>query len=316
MHENKKTALIKDNLLLASIDEIELPQLKEHDVGADMLRLDRIHPVVSGNKWYKLKEHLQNARKNGNNNLITFGGPWSNHIIATAYAAKAAGLSVTGIIRGEKAISPSATLQAASGYGMQLEFVSREDYKRKEEPAFLDALYEKFPGVYIIPEGGAGWPGIKGSEDILQGIERNRYTHILCALGTGTMFLGLANASLLQQTVIGIPVLKGLSGFLATAGQWLESPEKINYCKINDNYHFGGYAKKTDELLDFMNRFYRATGIPSDFVYTGKLFYAAFDMVNNNYFPAGSRLLLIHSGGLQGNQSLSPGVLDFGMHEF
>jgi 1-aminocyclopropane-1-carboxylate deaminase len=150
--------------------------------------------------------------------------------------------------------------------------------------------------------------GIKGSEDILQMVDSSQYSHILCAIGTGTMYLGLVNAAAPGQIVVGFPVLKGMNDLSAISPA---SPEKLPYCRLIPDYHFGGYARSTPELLDFMNRFYRTTGIPSDFVYTGKLFYGAMDMLQKGLFPPGSRLLLIHSGGLQGNRSLSPGVLDF-----
>jgi 1-aminocyclopropane-1-carboxylate deaminase/D-cysteine desulfhydrase-like pyridoxal-dependent ACC family enzyme len=277
-----------------SIDPVTLPELTEHRLTAHVLRLDKIHPVISGNKWFKLKSHLHAAMKKPGQHIITFGGPWSNHIIAAAFAAQQAGLRATGIIRGEQPAALSDTLRQAAGYGMQLEFISREAYRAKDTPAFLEQLRAKWPGAWVIPEGGAGPLGVKGSEEILRAVDKSQYTHILCAIGTGTMYQGLVNASAPGQIVIGVPVLKGMKAFS-------DLPD----------YHFGGYARYTTELLDFMNRWYRSTGIPSDFVYTGKLFYAALDSVHKNLFPPDSRLLLIHSGGLQGNRSLPPGVLDF-----
>jgi 1-aminocyclopropane-1-carboxylate deaminase/D-cysteine desulfhydrase-like pyridoxal-dependent ACC family enzyme len=293
------------------IDTVDLPELAQRRIGLDILRLDKIDPVISGNKWFKLKGHLHLAGRMAADHLVTFGGAWSNHIIATAYAAKLAGIPVTGIIRGEKPRILSDTLLAASGYGMHLEFISRESYAAKLKPAFLQDLGIRYPGAYIIPEGGAGTAGITGCEDILNGVDQARYSHILCAIGTGTMYLGLVNAAACGQEIIGIPVLKGLDNLSAIGQEGLPGPEKLNYCKINTHYHFGGYARKSDELLDFMNRFFQRTRIPSDFVYTGKLFFAALDMINKDLFPPGSSLLLIHSGGLQGNRSLPPGVLDF-----
>ncbi|MHA4809900.1 1-aminocyclopropane-1-carboxylate deaminase/D-cysteine desulfhydrase [Flavitalea flava] len=280
------------------VDTVEVPELTKRKIGLDVLRLDKIHPVVSGNKWFKLKGHLQLAANY--KSVITFGGPWSNHIIATAYTAAKAGISATGIIRGEKPVHLSETLQAASAYGMHLQFVDRESYRHKHEPGFLQTHCD----AYIIPEGGAGEPGIAGSGEILRLVERDRYTHVLCAIGTGTMFLGLLRASGPGQKVIGIPVLKGIAFKLPEL-------EKLKNCEIITDYHFGGYARKTKELLDFMNHFYETSGIPSDFVYTGKLFYAVMDMLKKDLFPEGCRLLVIHSGGLQGNRSLPPGTLKF-----
>lgn len=306
-----------------SVDTVELPELSKRKVGLDVLRLDKIHPVVSGNKWFKLKGHLQMA---AGSPLITFGGAWSNHIVATAYAAAKTGLPATGIIRGEKPAHLSATLQAAASYGMNLQFISREQYRLKDEPGFLKALSARHPGPppYIIPEGGGGEPGISGSEEILQLVDKDHYTHILCAIGTGTMFRGLLRASGPEQKVIGIPVLKGMRDLPHSNGtelpEWERaggegegalSPKKLKNCEIIPDYHFGGYARKSQELLDFMNRFYETSAIPADFVYTGKLFYAVMDMLQKDLFPDNCRLLVIHSGGLQGNSSLPPGILKF-----
>jgi 1-aminocyclopropane-1-carboxylate deaminase/D-cysteine desulfhydrase-like pyridoxal-dependent ACC family enzyme len=294
-----------------SIDSLSLPELTERNVSAGVLRLDKLHPVISGNKWFKLKNHLQAAMKKSSQQFITFGGAWSNHIVAAAYAAQQTGLRAIGIIRGERPAVLSDTLRAAADYGMQLEFISRNAYKQKDDPVFLEQLRMRWPGAYIIPEGGAGVLGIKGSEDILETVDKSSYSHILCAIGTGTMYLGLANAMAPGQILIGLPVLKGMNDLSAISREGLHSPEKVPYCRIVPDYHFGGYARSTPELFDFMNRFYQATGIPSDFVYTGKLFYGMMDMLCKGFFPKGARLLLIHSGGLQGNNSLAPGVLDF-----
>ncbi|HEY4206815.1 MAG TPA: 1-aminocyclopropane-1-carboxylate deaminase [Puia sp.] len=283
MHENKKL-LIDDGQFI--IDPVTLPELDLHRLRMDVLRLDKIHPVISGNKWFKLKEYLDIAASEGRRHLVTFGGAWSNHIIATACAAQQRGLSSTGIIRGERPATLSPTLLDAVYHGMQLDFISRQEYGQKDQPAFLNSLGARYPDAIIIPEGGAGPPGIKGSMDILQKIDSSPYSHILCAVGTGTTCKGIMAAAAPGQEVIGISVL-------------------------TPPYHFGGYARHNQELLDFMNSWYHSTGIPSDIVYTGKLFYAALDMTRKGFFPPGSRVLLIHSGGLQGNRSLTRGTLDF-----
>lgn len=284
--------LLMDNLTKAafnyplSIQPVVLPLLLQHRVEMDVLRLDQLHPVISGNKWFKLKEWLQSAKESNRQGIVTFGGAWSNHIVAASFAAREAGLSSIGIIRGERPVSLSATLHDAEAYGMQLVFISRERYKQKEDPACLAAISAEYPNTVIIPEGGAGEPGIRGSMDILREIDSSPYSHILCAVGTGTTYKGLAAAAAPGQQVTGISVLA-------------------------PSYHFGGYARHTPELLDFINYFYETTGIPTDFVYTGKLFYAVMDMVRKDLFPPNTRLLVIHSGGLQGNQGLPPGVLHF-----
>ena len=293
------------------IQPLTLPEITAAAIDVGVLRLDTLHPVVSGNKWFKLKAHLHEALQQSASSILTFGGAWSNHIIATAFAAQQAGIPAIGIIRGERPPNLSATLESAAAYGMQLEFISRKDYMQKDSQAFLGEYSARFPGVYIIPEGGAGKVGIQGSEYILRSNNTSRYSHILCAVGTGTMFLGLATAATNTQEIIGIPVLKGINDLSAIARDGCPTPGRQTQCRILPHWHFGGYARLSQELLDFMNRFYRDTGIPSDFVYTGKLFYALMDMVRQKLFPPGSRLLVIHSGGLQGNRSLTPGILDF-----
>lgn len=270
-----------------------------------MLRLDEVHAVVSGNKWFKLQRHLGLAA--GHSTILTFGGAWSNHLVATAYAAREAGFNAIGIVRGERSSILSDTLQEAAGYGMQLEFISRRQYAEKEQPPFLQQLADRFPGAYIIPEGGGGMPGITGSESILCKINAADYTHIICAVGTGTTWLGLVRSSS-AQSVMGVPVLKGLETVDAAG---ILSAEQLTRAHLLAGYHFGGYAKHPQPLLDFMNRLYKDSGIPTDIVYTGKLFYAVHDSIRRHLFPARSRLLIIHSGGLQGNRSLRPGQLLF-----
>ena len=290
------------------IEPLQWPELTAQHLGADVLRLDKLHPIVSGNKWFKLQKHLQLA---GTSPILTFGGAWSNHLVATAYAAKQAGLTAIGIVRGEQSFARSAALQDAAAYGMQLEFISRQQYAEKEQPGFLQQLTDKYPGVYIIPEGGGGMAGISGSEAILSKIDAASYTHILCAVGTGATWLGLVRASRPGQQVIGVPVLKGIETIAALDREGLLSPDQTHRARLLPGYHFGGYARHPQVLLDFMNRFFNETGIPTDIVYTGKLFYALWDSLSRQFFPARSRLLIIHSGGLQGNRSLGPGQLSF-----
>jgi 1-aminocyclopropane-1-carboxylate deaminase/D-cysteine desulfhydrase-like pyridoxal-dependent ACC family enzyme len=291
-----------------TVESLHWPELTAQQLQADVLRLDRLHPVLSGNKWFKLHHHLQLA---GRSPLLTFGGAWSNHLVATAFAAAHAGLPVIGIIRGERPATLSATLQEAAGYGMQLEFISREEYAQKTQPALLQQWSHRYPGAYIIPEGGGGLPGIIGSETILSKTNAASYTHILCAIGTGTTWLGLVRASHPGQFVIGVPMLKGLEDPSAIDPDGLLTPEQTSRAHLLTGYHFGGYARHPQPLLDFMNDLYTHSHIPTDIVYTGKLFYAVYDNLRSHFFPAHSRLLIIHSGGLQGNRSLAPGQLLF-----
>lgn len=298
------------NLSAATVEKLDEPVLQDHGISADVLRLDKIHPVISGNKWFKLKYYLQEAREQQYSSLLTFGGAYSNHIVATACAAQQAGLKSIGIIRGEKPALISHTLSNAMRYGMQLEFMSRSDYSKKNDPALLAMLAKKYQQPYFIAEGGEGMPGIRGAAEILQLVDKTKYSHLLCAVGTATLLKGIIQSSVPQQKLLGVLVLKGFENSLAE----IPAPTDTSMGKrieLVHDYHFGGYAKNNAELFAFMNGLYRQTGIATDFVYTGKLFFAAMDLVKKKHFPVGSSLLIIHSGGLQGNGSLAPGTLVF-----
>ncbi len=172
-------------------DKIHGYFLQDKKVELDVLRLDKIHPVISGNKWFKLKYHLDNFNAGNYEGIVTFGGAWSNHVLATACACYLQRINCIGIIRGESPGSPSATLYEAIKYGMELKFIPRQDYSRRKTDEFLESVKKEFPLYYIIPEGGAGPEGEKGAGEILQHIDRKNYTHIACAVGTGTMFNGI-----------------------------------------------------------------------------------------------------------------------------
>ena len=284
-----------------TVDTISLA--RHNEISADVLRLDKLNLVISGNKWFKLRYYLEEAGSQNKKGIITFGGAWSNHIIATAATCHMNALQSVGIIRGEKPTQLSTTLRHAKEWGMQLIFISRLAYQTKEIPAPIQS-----EDYYIINEGGYGVIGAKGASTMLDHCPNN-YTHYCCAVGTGTMMAGLINHSAVEQKVIGISVMKNNTGL----DEMIEKlvTDKNKEWKLIHDYHFGGYAKYPPALLKFMNELYKQTGIPSDFVYTGKLFYAVSDLIEKNYFPPGSRLLLIHSGGLQGNKSLAPGSLIF-----
>jgi 1-aminocyclopropane-1-carboxylate deaminase/D-cysteine desulfhydrase-like pyridoxal-dependent ACC family enzyme len=273
----------------------------ERGINISVLRSDKIHPVISGNKWFKLQYYLKEAGEQNKKRLITFGGAWSNHIVATAAACKMKGFASAGIIRGEEPAVLSSTLLLAKEYGMQLHFMSREDYSEKKIP--LELINDE---NYFISEGGYGEKGAEGAADILN-YSKKDFTHCCCAVGSGTLMGGLINSTSPVKKVIGISVMKNNHGLEKNVQSLLKAEAK-EWQLIHD-YHFGGYAKYKQDLIDFMNEFYSKTNIPSDFVYTGKLFFAVSDLIKNNFFPPGSKLLLIHSGGLQGNASLGKGTL-------
>ena len=287
-----------------SIDKLSLSSYVEMNVETHVLRLDKIHPFISGNKWFKLQYYLAEAKKVNKKTIVTYGGAWSNHLLAVAAACNMYKFSCFGIIRGEEAPILTPTLIKASELGMQLIFINREDYRYGKIPDDLNKAE-----YYFIPEGGYGMNGANGAATILDYCKKEAYTHICCAAGTGTMTAGLIIGSSNAQQVIGISVLK--NNFSLDDKIKLITGNSEKGYQLTHDYHFGGYAKHKPELLNFMNNFFRQTKIPSDFVYTGKLFYAVNDLIFNNYFPSGSKLLLIHSGGLQGNDSLSNGTLIF-----
>jgi len=287
-----------------SVDEITTTQLNKNGVEVSVLRLDKIHPLISGNKWFKLRYYIEDAQKQNKKTILTFGGAWSNHILATAAACKLYKLNSIGIIRGEKPRELSSTLEQAMKLGMKLIFSAREDYRIGIIPEEL-----KEEEYYLVNEGGYGDKGAAGAATILDYCDKKKYTYICCAAGTGTMTAGLIMASLPSNTVIGISVLKNNTG-LEEKIRSLLPVANPNFQLLHD-YHFGGYAKYKPELIGFMNEYFSRTNIPTDFVYTGKLFFAINDLINADYFATGSKMLIIHSGGLQGNSSLEKGTLIF-----
>jgi len=287
-----------------TIDKVSMLLLTEKKVSVDVFRLDKIHPLISGNKWFKLRYYIEEAKQENKKTILTFGGAWSNHILATAAVCKINQLNSIGIIRGEEAENLSATLSQAKELGMQLFFISRKDYQQKKIPSELNDT-----NYYQIAEGGFGKQGAAGATTILDHCRIEDYTHICCAAGTGTMAAGLLRKISETQKVIAISVLKNYLEMEDSIKKIIDEP--VKNLIVNHDYHFGGYAKNKPALLEFMNEFYNQTSIPTDFVYTGKLCYAIFDIIKKNYFPEGSNLLLIHSGGLQGNASLSKRTLIF-----
>lgn len=260
-------------------------------------REDLLHPYISGNKYRKLKYNLAQAKREKKTTLLTFGGAFSNHILAVAAAGKEMGFQTVGVIRGEELcdkIAENPTLQKAQDFGMVFEFVSRAVYRDKNSVDFGNFLEEKFGDFYRLPEGGTNDWAVKGCEEILSQIDEG-FDYICCAVGTGGTISGIINCSKSSQQVLGFPALKG--DFL-----------KEDICKFVQNqnwelmteYHFGGYAKVTSELVHFINDFYQKYQIPLDPIYTGKMAYGVFDLIQKEWFPEGSKILLIHTGGLQG----------------
>jgi 1-aminocyclopropane-1-carboxylate deaminase len=260
-------------------------------------REDLLHPYISGNKFRKLKYNLIQAKKERKDTLLTFGGAFSNHILAVAAAGKANGFKTIGIIRGEELenkINDNPTLKKAQDFGMDFEFVSRDNYREKNSLNFREHLKEKFGDVYIIPEGGTNDLAVKGCEEILT-YEDEMFDYICCAVGTGGTVSGIINCSKSSQQVLGFPALKG--DFLREDIRSFVS--KSNWDLVTE-YHFEGYGKVSKELIQFINEFNQKYKIPLDPIYTGKMVFGVFDLISKNYFPNNSKILMIHTGGLQG----------------
>lgn len=271
-------------------------------VEINVLRADRVHPVISGNKWFKLKFHLLAAMTEGRKGLLTFGGAYSNHIHAVSYAAKMLGWPSVIVVRGHTPKVYSPTLKDCLSFGSKLIFAGNESYR--EQDILTKRMATQHPEYYVIPEGGRSALGVEGAAEMLSPVNTSGYSHICCAVGTGTMLAGLSKTASPEVKLIGIPVLKVEENKDATILPFILQHTKNNNIQMAYGHHEGGYAKYTDKLIAFMNTVFDQYHIPLDFVYTGKLFKAVFRLAETGYFPSGSRLLLIHSGGLQGNRSL------------
>ncbi|WP_230658970.1 1-aminocyclopropane-1-carboxylate deaminase/D-cysteine desulfhydrase [Psychrobacter sp. I-STPA10] len=267
-------------------------------IGITIKRIDQVHPYISGNKWYKLKYNLLEAKRLGYTHLLSFGGAYSNHIYALAHAAKEYGFACIGIIRGEeladKPLNP--TLTKAQELGMDLQFISRQEYRSKHTPEFMSKLQTHYPSAYIIPEGGTNALAIKGCKEILSKHDQNNYDVIVCAVGTGGTFSGLINASSEQQKLLGFAALKG--DFLTAEVQKWTDKDKQNWTIYEDDM-FAGYGKFNDKLLNFIANIKAQYDLPLEPIYTGKAFYRLLAMIEQGKIAADSQILFIHTGGLQ-----------------
>jgi 1-aminocyclopropane-1-carboxylate deaminase len=288
--------------MILNVFNQEIKGFEKNDISLFLKREDLIHPYVSGNKYRKLKYNLAQAKKENYTTLLTFGGAYSNHIAALAFAGKEAGFKTIGVIRGEELatkIQDNPTLTFAQKCGMTFLFETRANYRNKNEIAYLHQLIEKFGSFYLIPEGGTNEFAIKGCEEILTP-EDKVFDYICCSVGTGGTIAGIINSSNSNQNVLGFPALKG--DFLKQEIQ--QMVQKDNW-ELNSDYHFGGYAKVSPELILFINSFYENTKILLDPVYTAKLLFGIINLINQGYFPNGSKILAIHTGGIQGIQGMN-----------
>jgi 1-aminocyclopropane-1-carboxylate deaminase len=282
------------------IQELKGQLFERQGIRVLVKREDLNHSFVSGNKWWKLKYNLEDALRQGHDTLLTFGGAYSNHIFATAAAGRELGLKTIGIIRGEEVLPLNHTLSFAKSCGMKLHYFSREAYRKKTESNFVDQLRDQFGNFYLIPEGGTNELAVKGCAEFAHQLQQEVDFDYLClSIGTGGTMAGLIEGLEKTKQLIGFSSLKG--------GAFLEEEiEKMTlsgntHWSINTDYHFGGYGKATFELKSFIDHTKANHQLLLDIVYTGKMFFGVLDLITKGYFKRGSTLLVLHTGGLQGN---------------
>lgn len=277
-------------------DEVHLPILTTMGVSLAIKREDKIHPYISGNKYRKLKYNLLKAKEEGYDKLLTFGGAYSNHIAAVAAVGGEQAWKTVGVIRGEELVEKwqkNTTLQFAASQGMVFHFVNREKYKLKETPDFIAELKKEHGSFYLLPEGGTNELAVKGCEEIVAAQDAE-FDCICSSVGTGGTLAGILNASHPNQKILGFSALKG--DFLNADIR--KFTQKTNW-KLETQYHFGGYAKVNLELINFINYFKKETQIALDPIYTAKMIFGILDKVKKGMFARGTRILAIHTGGLQ-----------------
>ena len=316
----KSTKALSAELAESPLQQLQSPFLENAGITLYVKRDDLIHPQFGGNKWRKLKYNLIAARENDCNTLLTFGGAWSNHIYATAAAGQYFGFKTIGYIRGEKHDSLNPTLSFAEQCGMQLVYIDRETYRNKNDSHYLDSLKAQFKNTYILPEGGSNLLATHGCREIVTEINTELtkpFDVICCASGTGATLAGLISAMKAghkshHQTAIGFSALKGGAFLKNDVTRFLQQSdfestnkqENIDW-HIEDRFHFNGYAKVNDELIQFIKDFKTQYGFMLDAVYTAKMFYGLFELIKNRTFNSGSTIVAIHSGGLQGNNGFN-----------
>ena len=289
--------------------ELNVYEFAVNKIRLTIARLDKLHAEVSGNKLFKLHYFLEEALSSPHKKIITFGGAYSNHLVATAFACQNLGIQSVGVVRREKHEPESHTTLRCTQLGMKLVFISRADYKHITDTAFLQDLKIREGDCTIVPEGGYHPLGAKGASLIMERMSVENPTHVCVPVGTATTIAGL----LVQPTgvqIVGVPVIKNMTD-ISDRIRYLTGMDSLSALSVLDGFHFGGYARSSNELIEFMNQFYKRYRIPLDFVYTAKMMFGIFQKIQEGYFPAGSRIVCLHTGGLQGNKSLQPYNLTF-----
>lgn len=288
------------------IEPFQHPLCDERDVKIYIKRDDLIHSVISGNKLFKLSLYLNEFINGDYKTLITFGGAYSNHVHATAFKAKEMGIKSVGIIRGEQIIPLNPTLKDVTDWGMTLEPVSRESYKRKDQSPDIKTIINSYEKPFVIPEGGCDALGVLGAARILEAVDQSKFDYIVCACGTATTLSGLIHRSAEHIKLLGVPVLKAKKWMQQEVQDYLHglNSNKQNWQLMFD-YHFGGYAKTPENLLTFISEVEVNYGLELDPIYTGKAFYGLLDQIQKGQIKSGSNVLFIHTGGLQGRRSFT-----------
>lgn len=291
------------DLSKAILQKIKFPE----DVSANVFikRLDLIHPHINGNKWFKLKYNIQFAKENNYKTILTFGGAYSNHIYATSAAGNKFNFETIGIIRGEEHLPLNPTLSFAVSNGMQLVYISRSDYRKKNLPEFSEWIKKKFGDVFVVPEGGSNLLAIKGASEIPSLIEID-YDYLVTACGTAGTISGLICGSDERKRILGISVLRGADFLNLNVEKFTRefSGKAFSNWMMNHNYHFGGYAKINRELILFIKQIEELNDIILDPIYTGKMLFAVYDLAKRNYFDSTTNIVCLHTGGQQGIEGM------------
>ena len=293
---------------LPEIETMSLPFTESKLVQIDCLRLDKIHPFVSGNKWYKLKYSILHGYQAGKTQFISFGGPFSNHLHALAFAGKYLNVQTVGIVRGEPPKPLNPTLQDCQDWGMALHWVPRDQYRLLAEQgesklSAMQPFLKLYPDAWVIPEGGAGEDGVLGVEMLFNALHHKGlldYDYITTPVGSGTTLAGIIRARIGRAKCLGFSALKGALDLEQRVEKGLRDAPHLNEWQISHEYHFGGFAKMNDRLRTFISDTYEQSGLLLDPVYTGKMLYGLAEYIHQGRIPAGARVLMVHTGGLQG----------------
>ena len=289
------------HIFAVMLQQIQTPLLTQKNIKLFVKREDLhqplpLHPEVSGNKWRKLKYNLIEAQRLNHDTLLTFGGAYSNHIYATAAAGAAYNLKTIGIIRGEETLPLNPTLSFAIAKGMRLHYINRTTYREKNTPQFLEYLKKEFGKCYILPEGGTNQLALKGCAEIMDDVQEN-YDYVCCACGTGGTLAGIITGLPSHKKALGFSALKG--NFLIKEINSLLKTKNFKNWQLITDYHFKGYARFDDNLLNFIKAFHQEHNILLERIYTGKMMYGIFDLIEKDFFKKHTSIVAIHTGGLQ-----------------